>query len=358
MKKNKKNGFTLIEIIVSLFIIGLIITIANISINKIREKGRDVKRIDNIKQIQLALEMYRRDVGSYPETLNFGEQLVNPSNSNIVYLDKIPTNLFYKGNNCPNEEYAYTLDDGKYEIEFCLENFQTEIESNYNCATVSGIKNEKCFNPFECGDLLSYAGKSYTTIQIGDQCWFQENLNIGTMISGLENQTNNSIIEKYCYNNDINNCNVYGGLYKWNEAMNHNTSILQGICPDDWHIPTDSDWIELGNFIDSENYTPLDGPIGSPEDIGGFWNNAKIPLVPTSWGGNNSSGFTALPAGGCFDPNDFTELNNQTWFWSSSEYNPNKSWISALLSDPSAFFRYSEGIKEYGISIRCLKNSD
>jgi prepilin-type N-terminal cleavage/methylation domain-containing protein len=107
MKGNRKNGFTLIEIIIVLFIIGLIITLANFSINVIREKGRDIKRIDNIKQIQLALEMYRRDVGSYPETITFGGQLTNPTNPNIIYLNEIPTNLSYKNNeNCLDEEYT------------------------------------------------------------------------------------------------------------------------------------------------------------------------------------------------------------------------------------------------------------
>ncbi|MBK7222931.1 MAG: hypothetical protein IPH94_16935 [Saprospiraceae bacterium] len=37
---------------------------------------------------------------------------------------------------------------------------------------------------FTCGDLLSYGGEDYATVQIGGQCWMAENLNIGTMIAG------------------------------------------------------------------------------------------------------------------------------------------------------------------------------
>ena len=51
-----------------------------------------------------------------------------------------------------------------------------------------------------------------------------ENLNIGTMVNGSANQLNNSIIEKYCYNNIEDSCNVYGGLYQWDEMMQYSTT--------------------------------------------------------------------------------------------------------------------------------------
>jgi uncharacterized protein (TIGR02145 family) len=52
----------------------------------------------------------------------------------------------------------------------------------------------------------------YNTVMIGAQCWFKQNLNIGTMINNATNQTNNSIIEKYCYGDNPANCAIYGGL--------------------------------------------------------------------------------------------------------------------------------------------------
>ena len=77
---------------------------------------------------------------------------------------------------------------------------------------------------FTCGDVILYGGETYPTVQIGTQCWFQKNLNIGTMINGNANQTNNGIIEKYCYNNLAASCITYGGLYQWNEAMQYVTT--------------------------------------------------------------------------------------------------------------------------------------
>jgi len=46
-----------------------------------------------------------------------------------------------------------------------------------------------------------------------------QNLNTGTRIDDSIIQTNNGIIEKHCYNNLESNCDVYGGLYQWNEMM-------------------------------------------------------------------------------------------------------------------------------------------
>ncbi len=80
--------------------------------------------------------------------------------------------------------------------------------------------------PFNGGDpfLDIRDGKVYTTIQIGTQCWMAENLNIGTMINGSSNQTNNATLEKYCFSDNTGNCDIYGGLYQWDEVMQYVTT--------------------------------------------------------------------------------------------------------------------------------------
>ncbi len=79
---------------------------------------------------------------------------------------------------------------------------------------------------FTCGDPFTDPrnGQTYTTVQIGDQCWMAENLNIGEMINSGSNMTNNGVIEKYCFSNDPANCETYGGLYQWNEMMEYSTT--------------------------------------------------------------------------------------------------------------------------------------
>ena len=55
---------------------------------------------------------------------------------------------------------------------------------------------------WQCGFPINYEYKYYGTVQIGTQCWLKENLDVGEMIPGIQNQTNNTptnYIEKYCY---------------------------------------------------------------------------------------------------------------------------------------------------------------
>lgn len=66
---NKKNkGFTLIELLVVIAIIGLLASIVLVSLNSAREKARDTKRLSDMHQIVLALNMYYDDHnGNYPQ---------------------------------------------------------------------------------------------------------------------------------------------------------------------------------------------------------------------------------------------------------------------------------------------------
>jgi prepilin-type N-terminal cleavage/methylation domain-containing protein len=70
MIKNKK-GFTLIELLVVIAIIGILASVVLASLNSARKKGRDARRVADIKQLQLALEMYYdANSGSYPLVLS------------------------------------------------------------------------------------------------------------------------------------------------------------------------------------------------------------------------------------------------------------------------------------------------
>lgn len=72
----------------------------------------------------------------------------------------------------------------------------------------------------------------YSTVQIGPQCWMAENLNTGIMIDRSISQSDNGTIEKWCYGNVEDSCDVYGGLYHLHEMMAYKaTECAQGICP-------------------------------------------------------------------------------------------------------------------------------
>ena len=184
--------------------------------------------------------------------------------------------------------------------------------------------------------FLTYAGKIYNTVQIGSQCWLKENLDVGIMIDSMQNQTNNSTIEKYCYNNDPNNCNTYGGLYQWNEAMQYSrTPGTQGICPPGWHIPTMAEFQTLSMVV------------------GGYGNALKALGQGTGSGaGTNKSGFSALLSGYRYGSGTFEGLGNSTYFWSSTD---GAYFMYMFFNDNVINYGVSSN-KEIGLCIRCVKD--
>lgn len=64
------KGFTLIELLVVIAIIGILSSVVLASLNSARQKGRDARRISDLKQLQLALELYYDSTGGYPAALS------------------------------------------------------------------------------------------------------------------------------------------------------------------------------------------------------------------------------------------------------------------------------------------------
>ncbi|MCD4697445.1 MAG: hypothetical protein K8S16_14520, partial [Bacteroidales bacterium] len=207
---------------------------------------------------------------------------------------------------------------------------------------------------FTCGDVLidSRDGQSYTTVQIGTQCWMAENLNIGTRIDGVNEMTDNGTIEKYCYDNVEDSCDVYGGLYQWDEMMQYVTiEGTQGICPTDWHLPTDDEWKVLEGTVDSQY------GVGDPEWNGGAWRGfdaGKNLKSSSGWinngNGTNSFGLDILPAGGRGVNGTFIQLGNLVTY-STSTF----SWDRQLKSDQEGIWR-GHGPDIYGNPVRCIRD--
>ena len=192
-----------------------------------------------------------------------------------------------------------------------------------------------------CSEIPTVAlgGKTYNTIQIGDQCWFQENVDIGISIrsdSSRDIPTDNGTIEKYCYDNTESNCDTYGGLYNWNEAMHYvATEGAQGICPPGWHIPTNADFETLDNAVGGRRNTLI--AVGqNPE-------------------GTNISGFSALFAG-YRDHNDGQShgVGNDMIFWSSTSRDRKASTIE--MYNNIARILFTDYDKTHGFTVRCLKD--
>ena len=207
-------------------------------------------------------------------------------------------------------------------------------------------------------ETVTYGGQVYNTVLIGNQCWFKENLNIGTMIPGDDDMLNNSTIEKYCYDDAQANCDTYGGLYQWNEMMQYTTQQgIQGICPLNWHIPTDEEWKELEGEVDSQYGYP------NPEWDDTGWRGLDAGLILKSTSGWNSNGngtdlygFGALPGGYRDSNGSFYVLGNFGYWWSSSEGSGTSAWYRGLYYDFDGSYRYNY-YKSLGFSVRCLKDN-
>jgi uncharacterized protein (TIGR02145 family) len=209
-----------------------------------------------------------------------------------------------------------------------------------------------------CGQAVTYAGESYPIVQIGTQCWFAKNLNVGTMInfsSSADNQTNNSTIEKYCYDNDTANCTTYGGLYQWAEAVQYQNGAtndtspspafsgnVKGICPMGWHLPSDGEWSSLETFL------------------GGSFSGGALKSTSSLWtspnyGATNSSGFSALPAGASDTTGSYNTIGISTSFWTSTEFSSILAY-GTLLNYNFSFVQGLNDIKFFGRSIRCIRD--
>ena len=206
--------------------------------------------------------------------------------------------------------------------------------------------------PFACGNPLldTRDNQTYNTVQIGTQCWMAENLNIGTMIPGSTEMTNNSIIEKYCYENNPANCNTYGGLYQWDEVMQYNTTPeIQGICPTGWHLPTDAEWTILTTFLGGEGVAG-----GKMKTTGTIEAGTGLWYAPNT-GATNESGFSVLPGGYRGYDGFFLYMGGYAPFWSSTENSTYGAW-GRLLGFNNAGVDSDYDDKYYGFSSRCLQD--
>lgn len=206
--------------------------------------------------------------------------------------------------------------------------------------------------------VVEYGGQTYNTVQIFSQCWLKENLNIGTMIPGVNGQSNNGIIEKYCYGNDERNCKLYGGLYQWNEMMQYSSQQgTRGICPPGWHMPTDEDWKIMEGAVDNQY------GIGDPE-WDRYWDyrgtDAGINLKSSYFwvedgNGSNIFGFSGQPGGSRNFDGQFGGVGYVGIWWTSTAINSCHVWYHYFNYSYQQVYRNGDN-RNYGFSVRCLKD--
>jgi len=188
-----------------------------------------------------------------------------------------------------------------------------------------------------CGNVLvdSRDGKSYTTVQIGTQCWMEENLNYETANS-------------WAFNNDPANGDIYGRLYTWDAAIT--------ACPTGWHLPSDEEWktleMHLGMSISEADTV---GWRGTHNEGGQLKETETTHWNSPNSGATNASGFNALPGGYRHYNGSFYDLGYFGGWWSSTEDSGTNAWGRGLGYNNDQVNRNNYN-KASGVSVRCLKD--
>jgi len=106
---NKQKGFTLIEILIVVSIIGVLSSLTLLGLGSFRASGRDVKRVTDLRQITNALELYYAKVGEYPPTAGWKDKLLKDNGGVIDSVPTDPTNVapyIYEYGVCPDSGYV------------------------------------------------------------------------------------------------------------------------------------------------------------------------------------------------------------------------------------------------------------
>jgi type II secretion system protein G len=109
--RSPSKGFTLIELLVVIAIIGLLASIIVASLNTAQQKGRDARRIADLKEVQLAIELYYDANSNYP--IQGSALSATPSAANIptglapTYISQLPTDPSQPASGASQYYYQY-----------------------------------------------------------------------------------------------------------------------------------------------------------------------------------------------------------------------------------------------------------
>ncbi|MCL2290653.1 MAG: fibrobacter succinogenes major paralogous domain-containing protein [Bacteroidetes bacterium] len=253
--------------------------------------------------------------------------------------------------------YSITITHLKEETEYALRAFIIDASNN------RVVGEEKYFSTN--GMLTDIDGNTYLTLRYGRRVWMIENLRVthfadGTPIEGRAGGANRFSDGPVYFHSAFHTPHLrnpnFGFLYNWAAAAKANDcetrlgmlpfSHHQGICPDGWHLPTTSEWMEL--II----------------HCGGF-ENPGAAMKTSTWAESinttsNPSRFSIEPAGWYYYDVDrgFRGVFSSARFWTRTQdrepYGDAAYGIVLVSNDPSI---YSLAMfKPAGYSVRCVKD--
>lgn len=202
--------------------------------------------------------------------------------------------------------------------------------------------------------LTDIEGNIYNTVTLGTQVWIVENLKVtkyndGTNIPIINTAWDGDLeTPGHCwYDFNVANKNITGALYNWPVV------VSEKLCPVGWHVPTNTEWIALADYIGGGNVAGK-----YLKSTGTSWDSPNFEAT-------NYTGFSALPGGSSSNTiGSFSWKGVQGCWWSSTidySFNVEQGEIiyrSILNISPSLSRRgfLSRGGPINFLSIRCIKD--
>lgn len=286
----------------------------------------------------------------------------------------------------PTIEDDYTIDDcGQGSFVSHLSNLKSATTYFVRAYAMNNVGisygNEIVFmtyNPNDgalCADLDSVYdndGNAYATVQIGGQCWTRDHLRTTTYSDGtpIAMGATMSKTEAYRYmpRNDSSFVKLHGYLYNWKavmhdaESSNEVPSGVQGVCPTGWHVPSNAEWTQLTDYVNSqEKYRCNSKPRAIAKAIAStddkiWWYTTKDTYRCGVGDGilkNNATGFNIHPAGAYYG--EATAGGRIATLWSCT-----------AADNGTAYYRFLQYFYAYvgsdnhdvanGFSVRCVKD--
>ena len=192
-------------------------------------------------------------------------------------------------------------------------------------------------------------GNIYNYIQIGTQFWIAENLKTtkynNSELIGTTTPYNKDIVSEtspkyqWAYLGNEGNVSTYGRLYTW-----YAITDSRNICPTGWHIPSDSEWDVLVNYL-------LGTAVAGRKLKEAGSTHWQLPIDAT-----NETGFTALPGGFRLTGGGFGGVGTDGLWWSSTPGSSDiNAWIIGMGNNYPDVYQ-QENSKRTGYSVRCIKD--
>lgn len=291
-------------------------------------------------------------------------------------VSDVTTVPFYYGYSLPEDQA-----DGELTIELIVRGETGAIASTSSTVLLSINRGPQPPQPGTMTD--SRDGFTYKTVQLGDQLWMAENLRYLPQQDYDVSSTDPKyyVMLDYDATTELGQAflTAYGAYYNVPAALQGQapqsedaTQLIQGVCPEGWHIPSLAEWRSLTQYVvDAGMATVVDGVVDETA-VGKALASTTLWQLPfdvedepkESWIGvameeNNATQFNGLPTGfrACAGSEAWMDLTYSAGWWTST--------ISATMSDFTVPVRMwaSEGRVAFsafnpsvGLPVRCVKD--